>query len=117
MGFDNTIDNRWRPDLDSSQRRVREEEEDAAVEPVGVVQSRELAFVPNNRRKAFEPYDAQTRALIAQQDRLYRLPHGINLIERLSHWRYMDKMRGPEEKQRYIEPLIEAVRRDPVENE
>ena len=117
MGFDNTIDNRWRPDLDSSQRRVREEEEEAALEPAEVVQSRELAFVPNNRRKAFEPYDAQTRALIAQQDRLNRLPHGTSLIERLSHWHYMDKMRGPEEKQRYVEPLIEVVRRDPVQNE
>ena len=59
--------------------------------------------MPNNRRPRFEPHDAQTKALIAQQDRLYQLPHGINLIERLSHWRYMDKMRGPEEKQRYIE--------------
>jgi hypothetical protein len=116
MGFDNTIDNRWRPDLDSSQRRVREEEAEA-LEPVKVVQSRELSFVPNNRLPRLEPHDAQTKALIAQQDRLYRLPHGISLIERLSHWRYMDKMRGPEEKQRYIEPLIEAVRRDPVENE
>ena len=116
MGFDNTIDNRWRPDLDSSQRRVREEEAEA-LEPVKVVQSRELSFVPNNRRPHLEPHDAQTKALIAQQDRLYRLPHGISLIERLSHWRYMDKMRGPEEKQRYIEPLIEAVRHDPVENE
>jgi DNA-directed RNA polymerase specialized sigma24 family protein len=116
MGFDNTIDNRWRPDLESSQRRVREEEAEA-LEPVRVVQSRELSFVPNNRRKTFEPHDAQTKALIAQQSRLYQLPHGISLIERLSHWRYMDTMRGPDEKQRYIEPLIEAVRRNPVENE
>ena len=121
MGFDNTIDSRWRSDYESAWRRVREEEEeaalDAAAEPVRVIQSRELSFVPNNRRRAFEPHDAQTKALIAQQERLYRLPHGPSLVERLSYWRYMDRMRSPAEKQRYLEPLIEAVRRDPVENE
>jgi DNA-directed RNA polymerase specialized sigma24 family protein len=117
MGFDNTIDNRWRPDLDSSQRRVREEEQEALEPPVKVIQSRELSFVPNNRRKKFEPHDAQTKALIAQHDRLCQLPHGDSLVERLAKWSYMDKMRAPEEKQRYIEPLIETVRRDPVNNE
>jgi hypothetical protein len=52
--FDGTVDNRWRPDLESSQRRVREEQQ-----PEAVVQSRELSFVPS-RRKVFEPHDAQT---------------------------------------------------------
>ena len=55
--FDGTIDNRWRPDLESSQRRVREEEQ------AEVVHSRELSFVPA-RRESFEAYDAQTAALI-----------------------------------------------------
>jgi hypothetical protein len=55
MGFDNTIDNRWRPDLDSSQRRVREEEEEAALEPAEVVQSRELAFVPTTGARPSSP--------------------------------------------------------------
>jgi hypothetical protein len=42
--FDGTVDNRWRPDLESSQRRVQEEESDEAV------QSRELSLVPPRLR-------------------------------------------------------------------
>jgi hypothetical protein len=37
------IDNRWRPDLESSRRRVRDEERE---ESLPVIQSRELSFVP-----------------------------------------------------------------------
>jgi hypothetical protein len=43
--FDGAIDNRWRPDLESSQRRVREEERDE------VLYSRELSFVPARRKR------------------------------------------------------------------
>jgi len=38
------IDNRWRPDLESSQRRIRDEELEDLSEKV--VYSRELSFVP-----------------------------------------------------------------------
>lgn len=76
--FDRTVDNRWRPDLVSSQRRVREEEfEDALPDELEprVIYSRELSFVPA-RRRVFEPHDAQTVALIRQLAELERLPHG-----------------------------------------
>ena len=43
--FDNTIDNRWRPDFESSRRRVHEEERDEVVQF-----SRELSFVPARRK-------------------------------------------------------------------
>ena len=115
MGFDNTIDNRWRPDLESSRRRVREEQADDDASRA--VYSRELSFVPARRRPTFVAHDAQTRALIAQYERLQCLPHGDRLSPRLEEWRWMDAMKSPEEKQRYVEPMIEAVRRDPVRHE
>lgn len=108
--FDGTIDNRWRPDFESSQRRVREEES----EPV--IQSRELSFVPTRRRR-FEAYDAQTAALIRRAQELERLPHGEKISKLLQEWDWLDKMRAPEEKQLFLEPVIEAVRRDPHSNE
>lgn len=111
--FDGTVDNRWRPDLESSQRRVREEEREAAEVRVF---SRELSFVPA-RRRAFEPHDAQTTALIRRLRELEQLPHGGEVAQMLSHWRWMDQMRSPDEKQRFLERHIAAVRRDPVRNE
>jgi DNA-directed RNA polymerase specialized sigma24 family protein len=108
--FDGTVDNRWRPDLESSQRRVREELDDVAIP------SRELSFVPA-RRNTFEPYDARTRALIRRFAELERLPHGAEVSRLLSEWQWMDKMHAAPEKQRLLEPMIEAVRRDPERNE
>lgn len=110
--FVGTIDNRWRPDLESSQRRVREEAADTET----VIASRELSFVPA-RRKAFEAHDAQTAALIRRTLELERLPHGAEVAELFSKWEWLDKMNGPEQKQRFLEPHIEAVRRNPQENE
>jgi hypothetical protein len=109
--FDNTVDSRWRPDFESSRRRVLEEERDAAV-PF----SRELSFVPS-RGKSFEPHDAQTVALIRRVKGLEQLPHGARVGELLEEWNWIDKMQTPEEKQRFIEPFIEAVRRNPRANE
>jgi hypothetical protein len=70
---DNTRDDRWRPGFASSERRVREELEDAR-EPV--IQSRELSFVPAQSGPKFEAHDAQTQALIAEYKRLEALAHG-----------------------------------------
>jgi hypothetical protein len=53
--FDNTIDNRRRPDFESSRRRVHEEEREEVVHF-----SRELSFVPA-RRKEFEPHNPPWR--------------------------------------------------------
>jgi DNA-directed RNA polymerase specialized sigma24 family protein len=108
------IDNRWRPDLESSRRRVRDEElEDL---PEKVVYSRELSFVPA-RRKAFEPHDAQTRALIRRLQELERLPHGEEVSALLDKWQWVDRMNTAEQKQRFLEPMIQAARRDPASNE
>ena len=108
------IDNRWRPDLESSRRRVREEERDDDGQPV--VYSRELSFVPA-RRKVFEAHDAQTRVLIRRMAELERLRHGTQVRELLEKWHWTDQMNTPEEKQRFLEPIIEQVRRDPERNE
>jgi hypothetical protein len=89
--FDNTVDSRWRPDFESSRRRVLEEERDGAVQF-----SRELSFVPS-RGKPFEAHDPQTTALIRRVKELERLPHGGRIGELLEEWRWMDKMRTPEE--------------------
>lgn len=109
--FDRTIDNRWRPDLASSQRRVREEEED-----VPVIYSRELSIVPGHRI-VFEAHDAQTAALIRRALELERLPHGSEIADFFSRWTWLDRMQGPQEKQAYLETHIAAVRRDPERNE
>jgi RNA polymerase sigma factor (sigma-70 family) len=116
---DRIVDNRWRPDLISSQRRVREEEFEESL-PDGqqpeVVFSRELSFVPA-RRKVFEAHDAQTRALIRRLAELERLPHGEPVGKLLEHWKWLEAMKGAAEKQRWLEPLIATVRRDPDANE
>lgn len=111
--FDRVVDNRWRPDLESSQRRVREEERE---ENLPVIYSRELSFVPA-RRKEFEPHDAQTRVLIRRLQELERLPHGAAVSELLEKWHWLDRMHTAEQKQRFLEPIIATVRCDPQGNE
>jgi hypothetical protein len=64
-----------------------------------VIYSRELSFVPA-RRRVFEPHDAQTVALIRQLAELERLPHGEHVGKLLEHWKWLDAMKAPEEKQR-----------------
>lgn len=108
---DNTRDDRWRPGFASSERRVREELADAQ-EPV--IRSRELSFVPAQRRPKFEAHDAQTQALIAEQKRLEALTHGAALAKRLDEWKWIDTMYDAAQKQAHLEPLIDAVQRDPV---
>jgi hypothetical protein len=110
MGFDNTIDNRWRPDFESSWQRVREETEPRVF-------SRELSVVPSQRRTEFEPHDAQTRAIIAEHKRLEQLLHGEAVVPRLEEWRWKERMSSAAEKQTYLEPLIRSVHRDPVGNQ
>jgi RNA polymerase sigma factor (sigma-70 family) len=109
--FERIVDNRYRPDFESSRRRVRQEEKEPFVF------SRELSFVPSREHKKFEPHDAQTRALIRRNDELSRLPHGERVSTLLEKWAWMDRMQGPEEKQRFLEDLIETCRRDPDANE
>src|ERR1044072_3580596 len=100
MGFDNTVDNRWRPDFEASRRRVHEEEAEERqkeAEPP-VVYSRELSFVPA-RRPEREDADAQTRALIEQYARMEQLPHGATVGSRLEAWGWIGPMTGDGEEQ------------------
>ena len=116
---DNTKDDRWRPGFASSERRVREELAAAAAEAEAEqrVFSRELSFVPAQSKPKFEAHDAQTRVMIEEQKRLEQLRHGESVVQRLDKWKWMNRMSGPAEKQAHLEPLIQAVRRDPVTNE
>jgi DNA-directed RNA polymerase specialized sigma24 family protein len=111
---DNTRDDRWRPGFAWSERRVREELEDAR-EPV--IQSRELSFVPAQSRPKFEAHDAQTQALIAEYKRLEALAYGPQIAKRLDEWKWIDTMHDASQKQAYLEPLIATVQRDPVEHQ
>lgn len=108
---DNTRDDRWRPGFASSERRVREELEDAREH---TAPSRELSFVPAQRRPRFEAHDAQTQALIAEHKRLEALAHGPAIAKRLDEWKWIDTMHDAGQKQAHLEPLIDIVQRDPV---
>lgn len=110
----NVKDNRYRPDFESSLRRVREDafDEEAPLP----VWSNELSFVPG-RRKELAAHDLQTQALIHEQKYLESLPHGLRLLQLVQDWRVMDRMQGAREKQEHLERAIAAVRRDRESNE
>lgn len=110
----NYKDNRYCPGLESSSRRVREDEFDrTAPKPVW---SNELAFVPA-RRKAPAPHDPQTLARIREHKQLETFPHGQKLIGLVENWNWIDRMQGTREKQEHLEKMIRAARRDRGANE
>ena len=114
---DNTRDDRWRPGLASSERRVREELADAASGTDRRVFSRDLSFVPSQAGPKFDAHDVQTRALIAEQKRLEALRHGAEIAKRLDEWKWVDTMYDAAQKQAHLEPLIFSVQREPVAHE
>ncbi|HEX6457275.1 MAG TPA: sigma factor-like helix-turn-helix DNA-binding protein [Thermoleophilaceae bacterium] len=65
------------------------------------------------RTPAFEPHDAATKVLIREYTDMARLPYGELIVELLDEWRWLDAMAPPEQKQRFLEPLIAAIRKDP----
>ena len=70
--FDGTIDNRWRPDLESSQRRVREEER------AEVVHSPPRAGLGHTATGMRTPEGVRTSLWVAMREvleRLWRSPH------------------------------------------
>jgi RNA polymerase sigma factor (sigma-70 family) len=69
------------------------------------------------KRKRFEPHDAQTTRLIERLGELERLEHGEQVAPLIEHWQWLDRMAAPGEKQQFLEPLIEQVRRAPKKNE
>jgi hypothetical protein len=85
-------------------RRVREEEFEDGLsdesEPK-VIYGRELSLVPE-RRRASEPHDAQTAALIRRLAELERLPHGEPVSKLLKQWQWLDRMKSPQEKQQWL---------------
>lgn len=109
--FDRTIDSRWRPDFESSQKRVRQENAEQS-EP-----ARGLTLIPPEQYEAFKTYDAQTAALMRRLEALERRPHGERVTKLVGEWDWIEKMKGYEEKQHFLEPLICAVQRRPAENE
>lgn len=68
-------------------------------------------------KRVFEEHDPQTRALIRQYEALSRFAHSETVVDRLEEWRWLDTMAGPAEKQRFLEPLIAAIQKDPVGHE
>lgn len=68
-------------------------------------------------KRAFPKHDAQTTVLIRQYAELSRFPHGETVVDRLDKWSWLDTMADPAEKQRFLEPLIDAIKKDPVEHE
>lgn len=69
------------------------------------------------QRKAFQPHDRQTLALIQRHDELRRLRHGDAIGPLLEEWKWRDGMHTPAQKQRFLEPLIQRTKRDPHANE
>lgn len=67
--------------------------------------------------KRFEEHDPQTRALIRQYKEMERFAHSGTVIDRLEEWRWLESMGDTNAKQRFIEPMIGAVQRDPVAHE
>src|ERR1700692_403842 len=68
------------------------------------------------KKKEFEPHDAQTLKLIERFDELARLEHGEKVASLMEEWQWLDHMGGVAEKQKFLEPLIERVRRGPGEH-
>jgi RNA polymerase sigma factor (sigma-70 family) len=67
--------------------------------------------------KEFEAHDPATRKLIEQYSALYRLQHGEVIAPLLDSWKWMDKMASVAEKQRFLEPLLLKVKREPERSE
>ena len=79
--------------------------------------SRRSSYWPGPReRKEFEAHDAQTRVLMKRFESLYGLVHGEVVVPLIEEWQWLDHMGSTQEKQRYLEPLIERVRRSPDKN-
>jgi RNA polymerase sigma factor (sigma-70 family) len=69
------------------------------------------------RKKAPGPNDAETKRLMRLYDEMYRLAHSEKVVPLLEEWKWRDKMETAAEKQHYLEPLLERVRRAPEKNQ
>ncbi len=104
--------------LQALEDRVRLAGDEVAIAKVeGAMRSRELSFIPARRQELAKDRVDPTAALIARYKQMARLPHGETLVTRLEDWKWLDAMQGPADKQRFLEPLIAAIQRDPVQHE
>lgn len=68
-------------------------------------------------KRVFKEHNPQTEALIRQYKALSRFPHSETVVDRLEHWRWLDTMASPDDKQAYLAPLIMAIQKDPTAHE
>lgn len=68
------------------------------------------------RRKTFEPHDDATKRLMRLYEDMYQLQESDTVVPLLEDWKWREKMETAAEKQRYLEPLIERVRKAPEKN-
>jgi RNA polymerase sigma factor (sigma-70 family) len=67
-------------------------------------------------KKAWQPYDAGTERLMQTYSEMYRLQESNVVVPLLEDWKWRDRMNTAAEKQRYLEPLLEQVKRAPERN-
>lgn len=65
------------------------------------------------RPKATEIYDVETKRLMRLYDEMYRLQQADKVVPLLEDWKWRDRMETAAEKQRYLEPMLARVRKDP----
>jgi DNA-directed RNA polymerase specialized sigma24 family protein len=75
------------------------------------------SWPPPRRPKATEIYDAETKRLIRLYDDMYRLQRSEKVVPLLEDWKLRDRMETAAEKQRYLEPMLARVRKDPDKNQ
>lgn len=68
---------------------------------------------PHRRKKVFEPHDGQTRALMRLYEDMYRLQESDIVVPLLEDWKLREKMATAADKQLYLEPIMDRVRKAP----
>lgn len=68
---------------------------------------------PRRQKKAFEPHDGQTRALMRLYEDMYRFQESGVVVPLLEGWKWREKMESVADKQAYLEPIIDRARRAP----
>lgn len=61
-------------------------------------------------------HDADTERLMQTYEEMYRLQESDTVVPLLEDWKTRERMSSPAEKQAYLEPLIQRVKRAPEKN-
>lgn len=67
-------------------------------------------------KQALAPHDDATRRLMQTYDEMYRLEQSEVVVPLLEEWKPLDRMGSVADKQRFLEPLIQRVKRAPEKN-